>query len=71
MALYGAGKAPAVPANADGSVVDKVGTQTVDLSAWDGSTEPTAAEATAIGDAIVAIQTKLDDLIDHLNDGRR
>lgn len=71
MALYGSAKAPAVPAYVDGSTVGKLGAQTVDLTAWNGATDPTAAQATAITDAINAIQAKLDALIDHLNDGRR
>lgn len=70
MPLYNSALAPAVPKSDDGTTVASLGAQTVDLSAWDGATSPTAAEASAIGDAIDAIQEKLDDLIEHLNNGR-
>lgn len=79
MALYGAGKAPAVPANADGTTVTGVtenggavgGTNDGDMP--DISTVSAAysqAEVTAIRDAVREVAQMVNDLIAHLNDGR-
>lgn len=49
----------------------------VNLAAWDGATSPTAAEATDISDAINDLSAmvrevadKVNDLLEHMNDGR-
>jgi len=72
MALYGAGKAPAVPAYADGTTVGELtenggaiaGTNDGDLP---DLTSPTAAANAA---AIRELAQRLNELIAHLNDGR-
>lgn len=73
MALYGAGKAPAVKRNATGTTV---ATLTEDGGATiSGTNDGDLPDLTTITDAaaeaaIQEIAQKLNDLIEHLNDGR-
>lgn len=70
MALYGAGKAPAVPKNSDGTTVaaltDNSGGTASETIAVIGATYDQAE----VRNAVASIANKLADLIAHLNDGR-
>lgn len=68
MALYGAAKAPAVPAAVDGTTVDAIGTVTITLSTSD--TYADADVKAAVDAALATITDKIDALIAHMNDGR-
>lgn len=61
MALQGAAKAPAVPKYGTGTTVSELAQQDVTVT----------PDQTTINAAVNAVVDKLNELIDHLNDGRR
>jgi hypothetical protein len=69
MAIIGAAKAPAVPANLTGQKFKPTAVAHIALATTNTYTD--AAVNAAVNAAIDAINTQVQALVDHLNDGRR